>query len=217
VAISYTVDRLIDSVRRRGQLPRSGGTMTTDDIVELMNEELQTYVSAFLIGLHDEYLVADYSLSVTGGVYEYPYPPRAMGALRDVLILRDGEYVQLQRVEPQRISYPPAASSPPAACYFLGSKIGFSPCGDATVHLRYFKRPGKLCLEEDAARITAINTGTNVVTVSALPDDFVSGLAYDFIADQPQFDTLAMDKTGTVSGSTIAFSSLPAGWLSVTG
>lgn len=205
MALSYTVDSLIDSARRRGHLPEASGRFDTADLVELMNEELQTYIMSYLIAAREEYALDDFDFAMTPGTAEYPLPPRAIGGkIRKAYVLCGSSYQPLQRLELDQVSFPVQATGAPRCYYWDGTKIGLSPCGDGSIRVKYFRRPGKLVLEEDAAQITAINIGTKTVMVSNIPVEWVSG-TYDIVAAQPMFDTLAEDQSCVVAGSNITF------------
>lgn len=201
-----TTDELIASARRRGHLTRAAGTLSTADLVDLATEELQTYLVGFLISLTENYLVADYNLTLTAGTAEYRMPPRSIGGkARMVLAQTDGgQYRRITEAETERILHPPTDSGSPAFYYWAGSKIGFSPCGGGNIRIQYFRKPNRLVLEEDAAQITAINTGTKTVTVTGIPLAWGSD-TYDFISVQTPFDALAEDASATVAGSNITF------------
>jgi hypothetical protein len=208
VAQSYTVDTLIESARRRGQLTRSAGSLDLSDLVELMNEELQTYMMSFLLSLKEEFAVATYDYTTTSGQYAVSLPPRAIGGkVREIMVKDEDQYRRISRVEPTRVLQPPSNDGTPDRYYFEGNKIIVDPCGAADIRIKYFRRPGALVLEADAGVITAINTGTKTVTLSSLPDGFTTSEEYDFVQSSPPFDTLGMDLAVTgISGNDVTFS-----------
>jgi len=58
--------------------------------------------------------------------------------------------------------------------------------------------------------VLAINTGTKVVTVNAVPAGWAATDTFDIIPNSPQFTSLQDDQTITlISGNNITFSSLP--------
>lgn len=210
---SYTVDTLVESVRRRGHLTHSAGSIDTDDIVALADEEQQTYVFPFLMGLRAEFGVTDYALSVVAGTPLYDMPPRAVGTeLRWVGRQgNDGQFTRMLRAEPERLVLPPQNSGQPSNYYFQDLQIGFSPCGTASILLKYFRRPGTLVLEEKGGQITAIDTGTGQVTLAAVPGAFSSSQLYDCTSAKPPFKLRAMDQAASLAGSILTFSTLPTG------
>lgn len=193
----YSVDNLIASARRRGQLTKSAGSLDLPDLVALMDEELKSYMMGFLLSLKEEFAVDTFDFTTTSGVFKYPLPPRAVGGkIREILVDvdGDGEYIRIARVEPQRMIQPPKNTSTPSKYWFEGNSVVLDPCGQANVRIKYFRRPGSLTLKADAGQITNINTGTNTVTLATpIPTTFSTSVTYDFIQSQPYFETLQMD------------------------
>lgn len=211
----YTVDALIESARRRGQLTRSAGSLDLPDLVELMDEELKAYLMPFLISLKEEYAVDTYDFTVQSGVSSYALPPRAIGGkIREVMVLDEDKYRRLSRVEPTRMLQPSTATGAPDRYYFEGNKLVVDPCDTAQIRVKYFRRPGRLVLAADAGKVTAIDVNAKTVTLSAVPETFVPGATYDFIQAQPYFETLGEDLAVTgvdADAGTVVFSAtLPA-------
>lgn len=216
MASPYIASAFLQSMKRRGKIPASSDrSFSTDDLLGLATEELQGYISQLLMSVREEYLVADYNFT-TDGSAEYKLPPRAIGAkLRQVwYVPSSGSPVPVARIEPKAAAGITSTGSSPVAFYAKRNSIVLVPTPGAGVNMRqeYFLRPSSLVYDDQAGEITNINTGTNTVTLASMPLDFVTGATYDFIsAREPSFDLLGMDYTGTVSGSTLIFSSLPTG------
>lgn len=221
MAQSYTAEDLVDSLRRRALIPEAAaaGTLALADLIALMSEELQEYIIPEVLSLSEEFSVADYDFSTTDGRTSYPFPPRAVGPkLKDVQVLDgNGSYYSIQRVRPEdaQILAPGGVGSGAPIAYYLkaNSVVFVQNPGVVSVRLSYYLRPNALILTEDAGLITAINTGTGVVTVSNVPNDFADDTDYDFIQATPHFETRGMDVVGDVTGSTLVFGAgnLPTG------
>lgn len=192
---SYTTDTLIASVRRRGHLTESAGSVDLDDLVALADEELQTYVVPYLMRIRAEYFVTDYDFSLTPGTYLYDLPPRAIGSEVRMVSRKetDNRYRRILRAEPERLDMPPLSAGAPNQYFFKDTQLGFTPCGAADVRVEYFRRPGHLVLEEQGAQVTAIDTVANTVTLAATPDTFDDTQLYDFTRQSPPFRLLGMD------------------------
>lgn len=221
----YTTNALIKSIKRRAFLPAGAG-LTTSDILAYATEELRGSIPAFLKGLREEYLVATLDVPITTSTLALP--ARAVGAALRIIQWKDnsGLLYPLTRIEPERLPQYnlQAANSQPAGYYFEGNTINLVPSVgvSGTLHLTYQQRPGELVLPTDCAQITAINTGANQVTVSAVPTTITTGTLVDIVSNSPNFIALALDQAVTVSGSTFTFSSLPTGlavgdWVALAG
>ena len=210
---SYTTDTLIESVRRRGHLTHSAGSIDLDDLVFLANEELQTYVVQFLIQLRAEFNVSDHPIALTAGTSLYDLPSRAVGSeVRQVLReTTENQFERILRVEPERILVPPQANSGPTHYYFKDLQIGFTPCGGSNVIVQYFRRPGDLVLEVQGAQVTAIDEMAGTVTLAAVPDTFTDAAEYDFTQARPPFRLLAMDQSATFVSNVMTLAEIPTG------
>lgn len=211
----YTTDYLVDSIKRRGFIPSSSSTYTAEDILALANEELQEYVMNTVLECHEEYLVATYDVAVESGVANYDLPSRAVGGLlRTVEMSVNGSFEPLTRIEPGREQDYPVNGSP--AGYVVEANhlvlVPTPTSASDTLRMKYFARPNYLVTPEQVGVITNITAATNIVTVSSAPEEFVSGIHYDFVRGIPHFDCVAVDLVGTVSGTNITFSEgLPDG------
>lgn len=202
-------------MRRRALIPEAAaaGTLALEDLIILMSEEIQEYIIPEVLSLREEFSVADYDFDATPGTLSYPFPPRAVGPkLKEVLVLRDGKYLPLQRIEPEDETEIGSSSVP--SCYYLKANAVIFPQDPGAVSLRfqYYLRPNALILTEDAGLITAIDAGTREVTVSAAPTDFTSSETYDFVQASPHFALWGMDLSATVAGNVLTFAdALPDG------
>lgn len=193
-------------------VPTATETFSTSDFLALATEELQTYVMALLMSCDEEYGVQDYDVSIVSGTAAYTVPPRASGErLRNVLILVNDEYLPLPRLEPERVHMQGTTGSV-EAFYVEDNEIVLVPTPGAsgTLRLKYYRQPSKLVATSDCAVVSSINGARTVVTTTGtIPATFTSGVSLDAVDNNPGFRCLTIDAatTGTVSGTTITFSS----------
>ncbi len=209
---------LLPSLKRRGMLPSTAETLAASDFLALADEELLTYVVPIMVACHEEYFVAAYDQSVVSGTSNYTITPRAMGGkLRDVQLSDGtGAYIPLPRIAPSAVQgYTPTGS--PEGYILRGNDVVLTPSPTAstgTLRMLYFRRPGTLVDVSAAALITAINTGTKVVTLSTtIPSTFTTLVTYDLIQGTPGFATRDIDlAVSAASGTSMTFSAaLPTG------
>lgn len=212
-ATDFTTTALIANIRRRAFLPAGQG-LTTSDILDYATAELRSTIPAFLKNIREEFLVTSVALPVTSSTIAAPV--RAVGAaFRQISWVQPGGSCTfpLDRIEPFHAGqYSVVSGSNPVGFMFQGNNIVLlPPFTTGTILLSYMQRPGELIVPSSAGLITAINTGTGQVTLSAAPTTFTSTSPYDLISSNPNFVTLAIDQTASVSGNVLTFASLPSG------
>lgn len=222
----YTATYLLADIKRRGQIPEtSDGSYGIDDLLAMVSDEVQGYMTNLLMGVREEWFVRAYDQQLVGNQTVYAIPQRSIGSkLRQVLIGQDPNWLVVQRVEPKQsygyyYGFTPASfpnSGFGAGYIFQNTSISLLSVsyGGPTLRMLYFLRPNRVVAETACGLITNVNTATNQVTISAVPDNgtFTSGTSFDFIRSYPGFDTLSFDQTGTISGSVLTFSGgLPTG------
>lgn len=215
MANQYTASFIVGALRRYGYLPAAGsGSLTTADYVALINDEAQLYLTSLIKSVREDHLEVTSTVTVVAGTGSYQVPSRAVAnSLTMVsLVNSNGDTVPM----PQLYGAHTASfgqTGTPAGFELLGTAIVLHPTPTAggTLKLRYLQRLSRVVTEDAVGLITAINTGTNQVTISAAPSAFLSGLAYDLVRGTPGFDNLAIDQTATISGTVLTFSALPVG------
>lgn len=209
---------MLASARRRGWLP-TNTALTTADLLAFINEEARTRVVSLIKSCREEYLVreANHDVTVISGTAQYRIPDRCVGgALRTVKLVDGDSVTPLTRVEPER-EHEYSGTGTPVGYMLRGGVIELKPApsGSSTLRLTYLMRLNNVVETSSVARITAINTGTNVVTVSSPPSTFTTTTSgspiYDLVRGKPGFETLAIDQSFTKSGSNYTCSTtLPA-------
>ncbi len=218
---TYTASYLLASIKRRGQIPEtSDGSYGEEDLLAIASEEIQTYMSTLLMGIREEWFVRSYDQTLNGNQVVYQVPQRSIGSsLRQVLLGQDPNWLIVQRVEPKQTyglyygfntpgyngGFGPAYIFENTAIRLLSNSYS-----GPTLRMLYHLRPNRVVALAACGTITAINTTTKEVTVSAAPTTFTNGTAYDFIKAMPGFDTLGMDQTASITGDVLTFSSLPS-------
>lgn len=208
----YLSEDLITSVKRRANVPTSQNTFQTADFLALADEEIRSKLVPLVLKHMEEFYVTykDYSLVVNQNIYAIPYRAIAM-SLRDVLLLSSTNAdtrVGLERLSPEDLYLK-------TGFYIQGNSIILYPTPRQTpldtLRMPYCMRPNSLVSTSACALITAINSGSNQVTVSAVPSNITTMTLVDFVRAIPGFECTAIDQTITnIGGTTLTFSaSLP--------
>lgn len=223
MSIDYTSDALVESVKRRGLIPNSQQLYTNSEMCKILTEELHSCILPMLMSMNEDYFVYDYDQNFTVGVNTYNIPQRAVGVkVRDVVLLNsNNQEVSLPRLDPDFIkkqwvstNFSPWYNS--RGFYFKNNKVYIYPdvsnYSSFSLRIKYYRRPNNIVPTTECGRITAIDTGTNVVTLTRLPSTWTTATTFDIIQGRPPFDSLDDDATITAYDSnnkTITLTTLP--------
>lgn len=222
--VDYTTDKLIEDVKRHGSVPTSQNLLQLDDFVEMLDHNQRTSIIPQIMKNRGEFFVKIFDTPLINGTTAYDIPSRAIGGkVRSIWVIDEqGNESMLSRIEPENKSFHenyiwwPGSKS---GYRFEGNQIILTPNLDksyTTLRIRYFRRPNKLVLTTEAAQITAIDTGTGILTLSNVLDEWVTGSKVDLIKGEPNFDSIS-DSFALlgVSGLTVTVSTEIAAKLSL--
>jgi len=211
---SFLTSTLIERVKRFASMPTSQPLFNTQAFINMLNDELIEIIVPTITGCREDYFIRYEDIPIVTDKYGYRLPTRAVGMKVDHVQMIDPstandpkQFTEMYRVSPLQID------GSANGWYFENNKINIiSPNSNTSKSLRvyYECRPGYLIDEIETGQITAINTGTNEVTLFSVNATWISGTTtYDFIQQNPPFDSLAYDKTATIAGTVLTFTSLP--------
>lgn len=199
---------LISTLKICGSFPTSNDLFSTADFLALFNFQLRSDITPMMLKLNEEYFLQSKDFTISQGS-TYRIPTRAVGAkIRDLkLVDGSGNYTPLSRL------YEEDRGSGNTGYYILRNSVELSSDISAnTLRMSVFGRPSKIVELTSCGQISSINTLTNEVVVSSAPSTFVNGTVVDFVQNTNPYDLLGMDYSiSSVSGTTLAFSSLPSG------
>lgn len=227
MAIDYSVNSLLTSVKIRTMNASNQNLFTDADMVRIASEELQQTVLPFIESVKGEYYVTNKDTTFVQGQTSYVLPTRATGSkLRDVMLLdQQNNWVNLPNIPTEDLKATWAYSPYMFGFYpqdnniilVFGNLIGSGSYN--FVRMRYFRRPNTLCVTAasdadtaNAGQITAINTSTNEVTLNFVPSSWTTSTLFDVINSMPPFQSRGDDQTITnISGFIVTFTTLPDG------
>lgn len=223
MAVDYTVNRLIDSIKRRITLPDAQNLYTDDDLIQFMGDELSSTIVPLIHSVQQEYWVNVQDVQLVQNKTDYKIPIRgAINGLRLVTLLdtnnNEIDY-PLLRPEMTASSYnwlSPFSTSTLYGFYMQDDHIVMFPNSVVTnpvnrVRFRFERQPNQLCNTTEAGQITAI--AGNIVTVNNIPTDWIVTTTFDWINGNIAFQSKGDDLTITninLLTSQITFSSVPA-------
>lgn len=199
ISIPTTME-LVESVIERGFIPTDQVTLTEDDIIEHINDELEDSLIAHIISYQEEYFSFSQDIPLVNSVNRYAIPYRAIGQkLRDIKY-RDtnNNLYEMVRIEPEdRHYFQNGASGSYSAFYLEGNLICLMPetVGAVTgsLALLYYLKPNKLVKENRVGIITNIDRTTGVITLNSLPTQMTPNHEIDMIQGSAGYRMLNFD------------------------
>ena len=191
--------QLIKSVKQRAMLPTNSKTFSDEDLIEILNEEMDTGIVPEVLKQHEEYYTTyvDVPFDSTKNRYKIPY--RAIGnKLRDVMYVSEStNVVELSRISLEDLSeYQSLYNYGDSEVFYLEKDEIVFPAqnsGVGTIRMYFHMRPNSLVLENQSATIKSIDRNTGVITVDGIPSTFSTTSEYDFIDHQSPNNILAYD------------------------
>lgn len=190
---------LIKSVRQRAMIPTNDKTFSDEDIIDILNEEMDTGIVPEVLKQHEEYYTVseDQTLSTTTNRYKIPY--RAIGnKLRDIHYVGDEGYVrELSRISLEDLAdYQSVYNYGDSEVFYLeGNDVVFPSqnSGTGTLRMYFHLRPNSLVTADKAGKILGINTTTGTITLDTFPSDFSGLPLMDFIDHQSPNEIIDYD------------------------
>lgn len=222
--IDYTSAANIEGVKRRATLPDNAAALYPDDIIcKILTAELHSVIVPLLMSVREDYLLHNSDQDIVSGTNSYEIPSRAVGQkLKDVVLVNsDGRESGISRIDTGNIKDEPLSGSVVSdrGFYFEDDRVVLYPDGASftqyDLRMKYFRRPNNIIETSSAGKITAINTGSKIVTLDNLPAAWTTATTFDFIKGTPGFKSRADDKAitslSTVSKTLTFTDSLPDG------
>jgi hypothetical protein len=209
--MAFTTSDLLSSVNRLAFIPSGQVTFTDAEILAIADEETQTKIMPRLMAIREEFFVFPYTTAVMASQRLYPVPPRSIGGMiREVRIVNSaGTYQDLERIEPEAVQSQSVGT--PTQFYLEGESVGLYPIPSSTqgsLEISFFIEQGALVAVTQSGVISNINTGTNTLTLATIPSSWATGQLFDVSSGRGSQAYKSIDSSGTVSGTTIQFSSL---------
>lgn len=221
----YTVTRLISSIKRRITLPDAQNLYSDDDLIEFMGDELSSTIVPLIHSVQQEYWVYVHDVTLVQNQTDYKIPIRGCAnGLRLVTMLdTNNNEIAYPLLRPELVAsaynwLSPYSTSTLYGFYLQDDHIVMFPNSVVTnpvnrIRFRFERQPNQPCDVSEAAHITAINTGTGVITVDNIPSDWTTGDSFDWINGQIAFQSKGDDLTISAIDSvllTITVDDLPS-------
>lgn len=193
----YDAADLCDKIRKIEAIPASSNTFTNDDLTEILNMELQSYVVPVIQKVREEYFVVTEQHVLVGNTITIP--PEAIGLrLRDVAVWDDAQQSLqfIPKLNPEELN-----AGNLYGYTLRNDKIVFNsvPSG-VTISLSYYKRPNDLTNTEYVTVLT--KAGSNQVTVTGMPVTWTGTVSVDVIGKQIPFIGKSLEVPAVVFSAT---------------
>jgi len=216
--MAFTWTELIDDIKVRGMFPTSQSTFTTARLLSLTNATLRSKVLPLVDKVREGYYSYDVDtvLNATG---IYNLHTRAVGGkLLDACLVSGDERFDLAKYSEGTIkNYDQAPGQ--AGFYLKRSQVFLLPkvpASGSSFRQTIMLRPPTIVAQDSAARISAINTVSGVVTCETVPSSWTTSNLFDMVQEPAHFDTLAIDlpitaiSTGASGTMTFTAANLPS-------
>lgn len=208
-AIDYTVNgtdlSIVKSVQAHPLMPLSANTLTEEQIIEFLDEDMRSTIVPLVLSSKEEFYVENYDQTPVQGVYNYTIPRRAAFATwRDIVwVDPNGNEIAMTDLPPEyvKISYP-GQNYPPMYTYGFVLQndhiILWPPNSSVPVQnmlrMKIKRAPNHLTPVDNCAQVTGVDTGLYQVTLDGNGDTtWTTSLAFDCIPNYPQFTSLGDD------------------------
>lgn len=203
MAIGFTSNTLINSVKIRAQIPTNQVTFRLDDFLQLANEELVIGIIPTILQLHEDHYLYEEEIPLEDSVSNYTIPYRAMGnKLRDVKFKdNNGSIFELVRIDEERrtdFGNTSVQTTSGMQFYYLQNNEivlwpNLSGLATGSLLVNYYLRPNALVNENRAGLITSIDRNSGIITLDDFPSNFTSSITYDFIMAKSPHKVMAFD------------------------
>lgn len=200
--------QLIKSVKQRAMLPTNSKTFSDEDLIEILNEEMDTGIVPEVLKQHEEYYTTYEDIPFDTAKSRYKIPYRAIGnKLRDVMYVSEStNVVELSRISLEDLpEYQSLYNYGDSEVFYLEKDEVVFPAqnsGVGTIRMYFHMRPNSLVLESQSATIKSIDRVTGTIVVNAIPSTFSTTDEFDFIDHQSPNNILSYDLSSTFDTET---------------
>lgn len=188
MGIYYNSETLIDSVKRRINIPTNQNTFTDADILAFADEELALSLVPAIMSLHEDHLLYEQVSPLLPGQREYEIPYRAVGnKLYDLMFMdTNGNFLPMsQTTWSDEPSYNGAYTTNLIYAYYVrNNRIGLLPTfngiSSGSLRFMYYIRPSGLVPSANVAVINSIDLTTGTIIFDNLPAAFNTTTLVDF-------------------------------------
>lgn len=204
--MAYTTDDLLRIIKARAFIPISQETFSDTNLLDMATDELHSSVVPEVLATREEWYVTPYSVPVAFDTRAVEIPSRSIGgSLREVSFTDGGLERNLARLSLED-RHNQTLSGPLSAFYIQGNDVMLFGSQTGTLNMYFNCRPGRLIATNMAAKITAVDLISKILTVDTVPAEWVTGALLDVVKAKPHFEYKNLSLTVVnISGQNIEF------------
>ena len=201
----YSVEQLIENIKRRCSVPTSQLTFTEEDFALLANDELQGEVAPLIMSTREEYFVDFYDVTAPAdGVI--PFPDITIGnKVRSVCFVQQGApliLANLPRIDLDVVTGVGFSNyNTLAGFYIQGNDIVLYPNTsvppNTTIRIYYYRRTLVLAAPSQYGQVISVDPNTNTVVLTFVPASWEIGTKLNAVGSRPPFNVVNEEMTIT--------------------
>jgi hypothetical protein len=211
--MTITTTQLLDAVKRGVTVPSNQVRFSDADLLKFADEETESTIMPMLSSIRQEFLVKQKNVPVVANQAGYKIPYRAVGRnLRDIKLADTAGNVirRLALVDPSESHiFALGTFGEPNGYMIQGDKVVLLPTpASAGYNIQFFYElaPSALVPVTSAGQISAIDTGTGIVTISASVAGFITAQTMDLVDGKAGCTVKSEDiVNSSVAGTAITF------------
>lgn len=209
--MSFLIEDLIESVKRRGYIPISQNTETSDALTERLTDDLLLAITPMIESVKENYFLDYKRIAITANKSRYPIPARASGgAIKDVWLCDSAgnRFRTMPKVDVHNLQGYQTGGSHAVEFLVFGDELMIFPTPSQTsgyIEIWFYLRPNRLIATTSCAKITGVSTVAGVTTLTVDTDltaSLSTGDKVDFLSAQAPFLLWAYDVAITAITST---------------
>jgi len=204
--MDYTSTGLVSQIKRRALIPTSQNLFTTNDLIEILNEELQNRIIPYIMSVREDYYLTYDEFVCDGTTTEYDIPTKAIGNKINQITLYtsntdDSYFGKIPRLTAGQID------DVFGGYYLESNKIKMYPSAinSGSLRIYYYRRPSEIVATTRVSPINLVTTNTSI-TVQALPNGLTQGTEIDIVSKNQPWDTRKETIAGSINGNVIDLS-----------
>ena len=213
----YSVEQLIENIKRRCSVPTSQLTFTEEDFALLANDELQGEVTPLIMSTREEYFVDYVDVpSPANGII--PFPPETIGnKIRSVCYMQQATpliLINLPRIDLDVVAGVGFSNWNTLAGFYIQDNDlilypNTSVPAGTMIRIYYYRRTLVLAAPSQYGQVISIDEPNNTVVLSLVPPSWVTGTKLNVVSSKPPFVLTNEEVTVvTTSAPTVILSSV---------
>jgi hypothetical protein len=174
--MSYLIEDLLESAKKRSFAPISQSTFSDDGLIEIANDELLLHLVADIMQVREDFFLTTKDVALVAAVKHYGIPERAIGNALKAVFYKDAAgrlSPPLPRTDIDAADIYALETGDPQKFYFEGDEVVPVPTPAASsgyLHMAHYQRPNRLVATSECTKITDRTAGASSMTFTVDTD-----------------------------------------------